>query len=595
MRELAAKDIDSIDAIDDAVALTVAQYQSLGAVTLTSGDDVTLSDTGANIAALSVAGIGDLAGKGIDNINASNGALVLSIAQFQALGAVALAATDAVTLADNGANLAGLTATDLGALSAAQIDTINATNNALSLSAEQVVALGSVVIDHGDVATLADTSANIANLSLTEIAALAGAHIDIVNTTDDFLTLSVDQYQALGAVSLAAGDAVTIEDTGANLAALPAADFATLAPHGVDMLDATDDTMFIAVDQYKSLGTVTLAAGDAVTLSDTGSNVAILTALEFADLAGAGIDTIDLNDDTVSLTADRAIALGSVTIAAGDNVTLADSGASITAMSVAQVSALAGSGFDAINSTSNSLTLSVGQYKALGSVALTAGDTVTIADVGGTVQTLTAADISALAAAGIDSINATNNLLYFSVAQKNALGATTLNISDKVTINGTAAADIVTGHSGVNVMYGLAGNDQLSGLAGNDFLRGGLGRDILSGGANNDRFDFNSVLELGTTSTTRDTILDFVRGQDRIDLSTIDAVAGGANNVFGLLAKGTSTSFVATGKVGWYQSNVTGTANDATILRINSDADAAIEMTIKLNGLINLTSTDFIL
>ncbi len=69
-----ANGIDIIDATDNVLSLTVAQYQALGTVTLTAADvRVTLADTGANIAALTAAdrfgGLG--VRNGIDNIDAS--------------------------------------------------------------------------------------------------------------------------------------------------------------------------------------------------------------------------------------------------------------------------------------------------------------------------------------------------------------------------------------------------------------------------------------------------------------------------------------------------------------------------------------------
>ena len=67
------------------LSLTVAQEQALGTVTLTGADVVTLADTGANIAALTVAQIGALAAKGVDIIDASDNVLSLTVAQEQAL------------------------------------------------------------------------------------------------------------------------------------------------------------------------------------------------------------------------------------------------------------------------------------------------------------------------------------------------------------------------------------------------------------------------------------------------------------------------------------------------------------------------------
>ena len=100
---------------------------------------------------------------------------------------------------------------------------------------------------------------------------------------------------------------------------------------------------------------------------------------------------------------------------------------------------------------------------------------------------------------------------------------------------GTAAADFITGNSADNRLAGGAGNDDLKGGGGNDTLISGLGNDTLTGGQGADTFKFNDYRDSGTTnialagggySTIQhglDTIMDFFAGEDRIDLSGIDA------------------------------------------------------------------------
>jgi Ca2+-binding RTX toxin-like protein len=55
-----------------------------------------------------------------------------------------------------------------------------------------------------------------------------------------------------------------------------------------------------------------------------------------------------------------------------------------------------------------------------------------------------------------------------------------------LTINGTAANDVLTGGFGSDKLYGLGGNDVLNGGDGNDSLYGGDGNDILAGGTGSD-------------------------------------------------------------------------------------------------------------
>jgi hypothetical protein len=227
-----------------------------------------------------------------------------------------------------------------------------------------------------DVLTLSGTGASIGALSVAQIAGLAAAGFDKINATDDVLTLSVAQFQALGTVELAAGDVVTLADTGANLAALSASEIAALADAGIDKIDATDNVLSLTVAQFQGLGTVELASGDVVTLADTGTAIAALSASALAELGTLGVDRIDASDNTLSLTVDQAQALGSVALTASDTVTLADTGANLAALTTGQIAALASAGFDAIDATDGSLTLSLAQIDALGTMALTAGNTV---------------------------------------------------------------------------------------------------------------------------------------------------------------------------------------------------------------------------
>lgn len=163
---------------------------------------------------------------------------------------------------------------------------------------------------------------------------------------------------------------------------------------------------------------------------------------------------------------------------------------------------------------------------------------------------------------------------------------------------GDAGNDTLSGGASADLIYGGVGNDRITGRGGRDDLWGD-DTATLAVNAGKDTFDFNAISESGTTASKRDIIRDFNNGDDRIDLSTIDAnttIAG--NQAFTVLAKGTATSAVGTGKIGWYWIDSSNNANDRTIIRINNDADAAADMTIELVGLKNLSRTggvDFVL
>ncbi|EIM25504.1 M10 family metallopeptidase [Microvirga lotononidis] len=86
---------------------------------------------------------------------------------------------------------------------------------------------------------------------------------------------------------------------------------------------------------------------------------------------------------------------------------------------------------------------------------------------------------------------------------------------------GGSGNDSLTGNDGANSLKGGAGADKLNGLGGADILDGGAGADTLTGGAGADIFDFKSVND--SLPNSRDTIQDFMRGVDHIDLHAIDA------------------------------------------------------------------------
>ena len=88
---------------------------------------------------------------------------------------------------------------------------------------------------------------------------------------------------------------------------------------------------------------------------------------------------------------------------------------------------------------------------------------------------------------------------------------------------GNALGNTIIGNDRANAMWGLAGADTLIGGGGNDILIGGAGRDVLNGGDGGDQFRFQKATD--STLAAPDHVLDFVGGQDRIDLRQIDANA----------------------------------------------------------------------
>jgi serralysin len=167
------------------------------------------------------------------------------------------------------------------------------------------------------------------------------------------------------------------------------------------------------------------------------------------------------------------------------------------------------------------------------------------------------------------------------------------------TLNGGGGHDRLLGGqgTGADLLQGGTGDDTLDGGAGLDTLIGGSGKDVMTGGADADVFVFLAVTDSTRDPAGRDQVMDFVRKSDKIDLSAIDAITSvvGGDDAFIRDAKGTATTAVAEGHIGWYSIDKKGTANDRTYLRINNDADADIDMVIVLKGAFKLTASDFIL
>ncbi|MBD2355997.1 M10 family metallopeptidase C-terminal domain-containing protein, partial [Tolypothrix sp. FACHB-123] len=91
------------------------------------------------------------------------------------------------------------------------------------------------------------------------------------------------------------------------------------------------------------------------------------------------------------------------------------------------------------------------------------------------------------------------------------------------TLNGTGDNDTLQGLSGNDSLSGLDGNDSLEGGVGNDTLNGGLGNDTLIGGTGNDTLNGgagNDVFKFEYPQGN-DLVTDFVRGQDKIDVSNL--------------------------------------------------------------------------
>lgn len=168
--------------------------------------------------------------------------------------------------------------------------------------------------------------------------------------------------------------------------------------------------------------------------------------------------------------------------------------------------------------------------------------------------------------------------------QGNARNDTFDGSSGADSLSGLAGRDKLNGKLGNDWVDGGVGNDTLNGGAGNDTLIGGAGKDVLTGGAENDVFKFATLADCGLTLATRDVINDFVHGQDKIDLSGIDANSLTIGNQTFTSFVRANTAFTEAGQL----------KMKSGVLYGNTDDDSAAEFSITLTGITTLVLDDII-
>lgn len=155
----------------------------------------------------------------------------------------------------------------------------------------------------------------------------------------------------------------------------------------------------------------------------------------------------------------------------------------------------------------------------------------------------------------------------------------------KDTLYGDAGNDVLNGGAGNDTLNGGTGNDTLNGDAGNDRLNGAAGADILTGGAGADLF----VFDKNALGTAMDQIMDFQRGEDKIHLAAIDAIAASAftNDVFRFIGtkafSGTSGELHAVAY------------NGGMLVEGDTNGDAKADFSIMVHNMSGLSASDFTL
>ncbi len=144
-------------------------------------------------------------------------------------------------------------------------------------------------------------------------------------------------------------------------------------------------------------------------------------------------------------------------------------------------------------------------------------------------------------------------------------------------LNGAEGADTLFGDQGNDQLIGGIGNDRLDGGEGDDLLNGGAGADMLIGGAGADRFVFTARIDF---DGSRDTILDYRRGEDVIDMTGLNLTYVG----------GAQFSGGGGGQVRTYW-----TPQTARVLEIDLDGDGRADLRISIGSVGPLTDSDLLL
>ncbi|WP_137156340.1 calcium-binding protein [Rhizobium sp. FKL33] len=449
--DLATLGVSAMDVTDDGeitLSLTQAQAYIAAGIVFVSGDTVTVTLTATELAGLDTDDLADLDALGVDVFDLSD-AVSITVAQAEDIidAGIVFAADDSVTVYDSGENLAALTTTTIGDLGTLGVSVIDASDNAATFSLAQLTAIDAadIALTAADAVTLDDTAANLSELDADDVTMLAGFGVNQITVSDKgavSLTAAVaSELAAISGLAISDASSVTVTGTSSAIAAFDADDIAALDALGVTTMDVTGNAITLTLAQanaYISAG-IAFSSGDVVTLTLSAAELAGLDAGEIANLDGIGVDIIDMTGDIAALTLVQAAALttASISFAGSDTITIYDSGANLAALTTATIGDLDTLGVSVIDASDNAATFSLAQLSAL--------DDASIA--------LTAADAVTLN----DTATTLSGLSADDATMLADLGVNQITVSDKGAVSLTAAVA-----SGLAAISGLAISDAAS-------------------------------------------------------------------------------------------------------------------------------------
>jgi|GEM_PF-974921 len=345
----------------------------------------------------------------------------------------------------------------------------------------------------------------------------------------------------------------------------------------VDFGDVIQEVDGEGIDTVQARGNYTLAAGVYVELltdiSNTGA-VLIGNELDNGITGGGGNDTIRGLDGVDSLSGGN----GNDTMEGGasNDIVRGDNGDDTLFGNDGDDKLDGGVGNDTLDGGLGNDQLTGGP----GSDTLKGGDGNDTYYVEGPIDTIVEAFGGA---SGSDTIVTSGN---YTLSDSMAIEQVTAQVDTGLTLIGNMLDNRLNGKGGADTLRGGGGIDALYGNAGADIIVGGTGRDTMSGGAGADRFVFETVQDTAASVLQADRVADFSGAAgDRIDLAGIDAIAGGGDNSFTLVAAFTH----AAGQL------ISTASGSGFLVQGDVNGDGAADFGIMVTSAAPLTATDFIL
>ncbi|MDO6966579.1 Ig-like domain-containing protein [Rhizobium alvei] len=349
--------------------------------------------------------------------------------------------TEVVSLTDSRSHLSALTVADVGRIADYGVTKITVSDGgAVTFKLDTALALldiDGLVINGEDSITLTDTSSAFEALTATEIAALAAAGYTSFDVSDDTVSLDHDQLDAViqNGITFADGDEVYASLSMAELKALDDSatgviSLATLGSLPVAAIDLTDDSGTISgyfASQLLIAG-LKFVATDTVTLYDTGNVLVSLGGVNLSFLKTLGVTRMDASNDTIFTSySDLTYFLEEgFSYGADDQITIFDWTNGYETLTAAEIADLAAAGVTEYQFAAATIKLSFAQLEAFSDQGIsltfdTDGGTLTLYDTSAVIETLDTDSIAMLASMSIATINLSDNAATLSLDQIVAL------------------------------------------------------------------------------------------------------------------------------------------------------------------------------